>query len=289
MPRLSLKTLTTSTLRAFREDEAGRMGAALAFYITISIIPLVMFSLLVLGRLFGQQAARDQVFHALITVLSDPAARTVQDLVLAAAGSGAGLGISLVGILVLLFASSTMFQHLRHSLNHIWRIPETRPGHLRRVFVHQWMSLLLTLLVQVLLVVLFFAGTLVAASVPLVTRFIQGGTDFLLRLGDFFVSLLGVLLLIVLIYRVLPRGRLPWRAVWLGAGVTSVLLLVGRALFRLYLSLSPILTVYGAAGSLLVLLLWVFYVSLIFYLGAEFTGVYAGRREREEESLPFDL
>ncbi len=286
MVRPSFLTLTDATLRAFREDEAGRMGAALAFYITISIIPLVMFSLLVLGRLFGPQAARDQVFHALVTVLSEPAARTVQDLVLAAAGSGAGLGISLVGVLVLLFASSTMFQHLRHSLNHIWRIPEARPGRLRRVFMHQWMSLLLTLLVQVLLVVLFFAGTLVAASVPLATRFIHGGTDFLLRLGDFVVSLLGVLLLIVLIYRVLPRGRLPWRAVWLGAAVTSVLLLVGRALFRLYLSLSPILTVYGAAGSLLVLLLWVFYVSLIFYVGAEFTGVYAGWRELPEDAGP---
>lgn len=287
MPRLPLKTVTKETLHAFREDDAGRMGAALAFYITISIIPLVMFSLLVLGRLFGAQAARDQVFGALVTVLSEPAARAVQDLVLAAAGGGAGLGISLVGILVLLFASSTMFQHLRHSLNHIWRIPEPRPGRLRRVVVHQWMSLLLTLLVQVLLVVIFFTGTLVTAAIPLVTRFIHGGSDILLRLGDLMVSLLGVVLLIALIFRVLPRGRLPWRAVWLGAAVTAVLLLAGRALFRLYLSVSPILTLYGAAGSLLVLLLWVFYVSLIFYLGAEFTGVYAKRREDLEDEGPF--
>jgi len=262
-------------LRDWNEAEMSRMAAALAFFATVSLVPFAVLTVAFSGLLFGQEAAEGRLLVTLEAVLGSRTAGVIEDLVLQAA-LASGSGMSLIGLLVLVLAASRMFRHIEFSLNQLWD-PDSRYGVVRQEVRRRGMSLLLALLTQVLIVVLFLVGSLITALIPLLDRLVPISLPGLVQAGDIVLAYFTVWLVVVICFRILPRRRLSWRAIHLGAAFAALLIVLGRFLFWLYLRFGHLTSFYGAAASILVLLLWIYLASLAFFLGAAFSGVAANR------------
>ncbi len=275
MVRGTLREVARQALRRHQAEDVWQMGAALAFYVMVSVAPLIYFSLLLLGAVFGADAARNDVFMTLVSVAGERTARTVQGIV-AAAASDSGWGFSLFGMAILFYTASSMFNHLRRTLNRLWGTSEPIEP-VGEMVLGRWFALLFTLVIQLLLVVLFFLQMVATAFLSLTARLIPAFSATLLNVGDTALSFAAAWLLIVLIFRLLPRGRMAWRVLLPGAALTAALFVIGKLLLSVYLRYSTASTFYGAAGSLLILMIWVFYIAQTFYIGAVVTAVWAER------------
>lgn len=269
-----LKELISTTFRVWRLDGASRMGAALAFYLTTSVVPLVILSLVILGKVMGERAIQGQLFASLNTALGDTAARVVEDLVLEAARPGAGTGATIFGFIILGIIATNMFHHMRSSLDALWGVRGQRSP-LKSFIIGRWVSVLLIVGCQLLLLMLFALGAMVSAAFPYITRWFPSQATFLTRIIYHGSVFLAVLILVAVIFHVLARVQLSWRVILVGASVTALLFLIGKLILGLCLSYSNAASLYGAFGSLLILLLWFYYIAQIFFLGAEFTKVYS--------------
>lgn len=207
--------------------------------------------------------------------LGESTAGIIRGLIAGAARPGAGTAATVFGILVLIVMASNMFHHMRGSLDVIWGI-RGRQNPLRTFIVGRWVSLVLILVLQILLLMIFSLGAVSSAVVPYIrSLFPSQAAGLLIQLGYYALVFLGVFILVVVIYWLLARVQLQWRVIFMGAGVTALLFVVGKLLLALILSTSNIVSLYGAFGSLLIMLLWFFYIAQTFYVGAEFTKVYA--------------
>lgn len=279
----SASALLKETWHVWQRDGAHRLGAALAFYILLSVLPLSMFLIRMLGALVGEEASRDQVYESLRTVLGPQASSTVQGLLTEAATRGPGAGATILGLVILAYAASRMFLQMRRSLDTMWAFSSEHDGGIRPYLVGHGLSLALTAGVGLLLLLLFALSAVTSAVVPVVARWLPVEGNTLLHVADAVLSLLGTFVLVAAIYRFLPRTVLPWRVVAIGAGMTSVLFLSGKLLLGFYLRWSSIGSLFGTAGSLMVLLLWVFYIAQVFFAGVSFTKAYERRRRHARD------
>ena len=260
----------------WNEDKAARLGAALAYYSIFSLAPLLLVIIVFAGVFLGDQAgARTAVIHNLAAVIGVDAARQVGEMAVSANKQSSGLLASIIGIVILLMGASGVFIQLQDALNTIWKV-EPKPGQgIMAIIQQRFLSLsmvfgagFLLLLSLLLTAALKAIVTSVSASFP-----IAGA----LQIITFMVSFLIITLLFVMVYRVLPDVDIHWRDVWIGAVITAILFLIGQAALSWYLGTQSTQSVYGAAGSLVVLLLYVYYSAQIVLFGAEFTYVYANR------------
>jgi len=266
------------TYSEWSEDRAPRLGAALAYYTVVSITPVLVIAIGIAGVVFGRQAVQTQVIDQIQALVGPQGADAVRAM-LANAGQQPETGIvaTVIGVAALLFGASGVFGELQDSLNTIWGV-KARPGAgVWGTIKARFLSIAMVLGVGFLLLVslvlsaaLVAVGTFVATLVPV----------SLLQLVNVVVSFAVITLLFALIYKVLPDVQLGWRDVWLGAAVTSLLFTVGKSVIGLYLGKSSFASAYGAAGSLVVLLVWVYYSAQILFFGAEFTKVWARRHGR---------
>ena len=263
--------LIRDTLTSYQDNNAGQMAAALAFYVLLSILPLMLFTLTSLGIVLGEEVAGAGIYRFLVVLTGPSTARTVQEFVLAAGSLNAGWGLSVVSVVILLFSASSMFHHLRRSLDKIWDFSDTRKP-VRSLLLGRWFSMLFTLVIDVLLIALIFLQTLITTVLSVADQLLPVLSGTILRLSDPLLSFFIIFLFIALIFRLLPGGSLPWSTIWRGATSTALLLLIGQIFFSLFLRYRFIATLYGAAGSLLVGMLGVFYSTHIFYLCVAFTG-----------------
>ncbi|MGL6112959.1 MAG: YihY/virulence factor BrkB family protein [Rubrivivax sp.] len=259
------------------KDYAQSMGAALAFYTIFSIAPLLLIVIAIAGFFFGQEAARGEIFGQLQGMLGTNGALAVQGLLESAGRPVESVSAALVGVLVLFIGATSVFAELQDALDRIWHVPQRagRSG-LWALVRGRLLSFGMILGIGFLLIVsLLFSAVLNALSRwwdPQSSSF--GTFSDVTQLSMNFVLVLAVF---ALIYKTMPRARIHWRDVWVGAAVTSVLFLAGKSLIGLYIGRSGITSVFGAAASLIVVLLWVYYAAQIFLFGAEFTWVYAHR------------
>ena len=268
-------TLVKDSASAWVEDKAPSMGAALAYYTVFSMAPLLLIVISVAGLVFGEEAARGELLGELRGLLGDDGAHAVQGLLesvnkpvkstLAAVGS---IGALLVG-------ATTVFAELENSLNHIWRAPATtKPGGIWGFLRARVLSFGLILGFGFLLLVSLIASAMLAALGrwwgPMlgVWEMVATALNFLFSFGVITVAF-------AMIYKFMPRVRIEWRDVWVGALVTALLFTIGKTLIGLYIGKSGVASGFGAAASLVVLLLWVYYSAQIFLMGAEFTSTYA--------------
>jgi membrane protein len=256
-------------------DYAQSMGAALAFYTIFSIAPLLLIVIAIAGFFFGEEAARGEIYLQLQGMLGSHGALAVQDLLESAGRRAASLPAALLGIGVLFVGATSVFAELQVALDRIWRVPpRQRSSGLWGLLRARLLSFGMILGIGFLLVVsLAFSAALRALSRwwdPDSQSFatFSGATE----LG---LSFLLVSTVFALIYKTLPHARIAWRDVWVGSAVTAALFLLGKGLIGLYIGGSGITTLYGAAASLIVVLLWVYYSAQIFLFGAEFTWVYS--------------
>lgn len=262
----------------YGKDNAFQKGAALAYYTIFSIAPIIILVIAVAGVFLGKEAVNNEIFDQLDGLIGSEAAAQTQEIVKNSARSKGNFMATVIGIVTLVFGATGVFNELQSSLNSIWSI-KTKPKNsiigflLTRLFSFG----MIVTIGFVLLVSLVLNSIIVAFSDKLVEHFSMM-TTVLVNLTNFIISLVMTGVLFGLIYRILPDAKVSWRSVMAGGMFTSVLFTIGKYAIGLYLGTSSVGTTFGAAGSIVVLLLWTYYTSQILFIGAEFTYVYAKRR-----------
>jgi membrane protein len=281
--------LLRQTASSWLDDYAPSMGAALSYYTLFSLAPLLLIVIAVAGLVFGEDAARGQIEAQLSALMGDGGARAIQDLLASVHKPVEGSFATVLGLLLLFVGATTVFAELQDALDRIWRVPA-------RVRASGWLTLLRTRLLSfgMILAIGFLLIVSLVASAVLATmgQWLQpvfGGWYALAAATSSMGAFLLVAAMFALIYKVMPRVRVQWRDVWTGAIFTALLFTFGKFLIGLYIGRSGIVSGFGAAGSLVVVLLWVYYSAQIFLIGAEFTWVYANAygSRRVADSLPF--
>ncbi len=260
------------TIRAFLEDDVTRLGAALAFYTTIAVAPLMVLSVAVAGMFLEGSTARETVVQEIRAVVGDPAAAAVATIQNPVTQPG-GMFATVTGALTLLFGGLGVFHHLQDALNSIWRARPPRLG-LWPLLKYRMISLAVVIATGFLLLVSLILSAMLNW---LATRALNrlGLPVLYLELTNVLLSFGVITVLFALVFKLLPDTRVRWRHVWLGATVTAGLFTLGKTGLGIYLAHARITSAYGAAGSLVALLLWCYYAAQIVFLGAEFTRVTA--------------
>jgi membrane protein len=277
---ITLKTLWLLTRDAFFQwidDNPFRLAAALAYYTLFSMAPLLLIAVAVAGVVFGREASQNQILSAIGDLVGVESARAIQ-VIIENAGQkpDAGFLASAIGTIFLLLGAAGVVEQLQDSLNTIWRVvPKTGRGILG-FFRDRVVSYSMVLSVGFLLLVSLVISAVLTAVSGIIGGFlpIDVATAHIL---DLLISFAFITFLFAVIYKFVPDVQISWRDVWIGAATTSLLFSVGKILIGFYLGHSAVTSIYGAAGSLVTLLLWVYYSSLMFFFGAELTQVYATR------------
>jgi membrane protein len=263
------------TVLSFIEDEALTRGAAIAFYTATSIAPILLIVIAIAGLVFGQEAAQNAITSQFSDLMGHQTAEVLQSAIASAAGKSSGIIAKIVGVAVLIATASGVFGEMQAALNAIWKAtPQTTT--VSQLIRARAVSLGLVAALGFLLIVsLVISAGLTAFGDYLDTVLPMG--KLILPVLNFIVSVLLLAILFGAIYKVLPDRSLQWTDVVTGALITSVLFNVGKSLIAWHIGSSAVASSYGAAGGLIVLLLWVYYSAQIFLLGAEFTKIYANR------------
>jgi membrane protein len=280
----TVTTLVKETVIRWTEDKASALAAALAYYSLFSLAPLVLIAVAVAGLIFGQQAAAGQLYSELAGLVGDAGAKALQEMVANMhQEQGGGIVATVLGLATLLFGASGVFAQLQDSMNTIWKAkPPTTNGIVEFLRV-RLLSFSMVLGIGFLLLVSLLLSAILAAVGDYLGAFLPGGAALGHALNAT-VSLVVVTALFAMIYKLLPDTPVAWRDVWLGALVTSFLFTLGKFAIGFYLGKASVASSYGAAGSVVILLVWVYYSSLILYFGAEFTHVYSMRHGSRREA-----
>ncbi|MGZ3444774.1 MAG: YihY/virulence factor BrkB family protein [Myxococcaceae bacterium] len=270
-------TLGKETVVRWTEDKASALAAALAYYALFSLAPLVLIAVAVAGLVFGQQAAEGQLYAQLAGLIGDASAKALQAIVanMHQQKSG-GVVATIVGLATLFFGATGVFAQLQDSMNTIWKAKPPSTNDIVEFLRVRLLSFSMVLGIGFLLLVSLLLSAFLAAVGEYLGSFLPGGAAVGQALNAT-VSLVVVTVLFAMIYKLLPDTYVAWRDVWLGALVTSLLFTIGKFAIGVYLGKASVASSYGAAGSVVILLLWVYYSSMILYLGAEFTHVYSMR------------
>ena len=256
------------------DDNASRLAAALAYYTLLSVAPLLVIAVSIAGLVFGPDAARGRISAELLNLVGPQAAETIQAILANANAPYAGIFGSAVGIVILLIGASGVFGELQSALNIIWKVPPSSSSGISALLKERFFSFAMVLGVAFLLLVSLVVSAGIGAAGGVLQDSLAGG-EFLWQVLNLLLSLAITSGLFALIFKVVPDVPVAWRDVWLGAIVTACLFTLGKFLLGLYLGKAMISSAYGAAGSAVVFVVWVYYSAQILLLGAEFTCVYA--------------
>jgi len=270
--------LVKDTAAEWSEDNVPLLAAALAYYTVFSLAPLLLIAIAIAGFFFGEEAARGEIIGQIQGLVGVEGAQAIQAMIQNAnrPGSG-GTTATIIGVVVLLFGASGVFGQLQVALNTIWEV-KPKPGNGIKSFIQsRFLSFAMVLVIGFLLLVSLVLSAVLAGVSHYFGSLVPG---FLIvgQTVNFVISFGVVTVLIAGIYKFLPDVDIPWKNLWVGAGVTALLFNLGKFLLGLYLGSSSVSSAYGAAGSLVVVLIWVFYSAQILLFGAEFTQVYSKYR-----------
>jgi membrane protein len=283
-PRLPLLRLTphvvwsllSETFVEWYEDRAPRLGAALAYYTVFALAPGLILIIALAGLLLGKEAAQDQIISQVQELAGEAGAQAVRAAIGSARNAGASLLATGLGAITLLFGLWGVFGELQDALNTIWGV-RTRPGRgVLGVIKQRFWSFTMVVGIGFLLLVSLAASAWLAA----LGKFFSGLLPLpavVMETTNALLSFVVITFMFAVIYKLLPDVKIAWQNVWTGAAVTAVLFTIGKTLIGLYLGRSTVASVYGAAGSLIVILLWVYYSAQVVFFGAEFTKVYSRR------------
>jgi len=262
------------TFNQWSEDKPFQLAASLAYYTLFSLAPLLLIAITIAGLVFGREATQQQIINTFGGLVGPQGAQAIQGMLQGASQPKSGVLGTILGLVTLLIGAGGVVGQLQDSLNTIWGVAP-KPGRgLLGMVQDRFVSLGMVLGVGFLLLVSLVVSTVLSAAIHFMSGVLPGG-EALWHIVELVVSFGFVTLLFALIYKVLPAVAIAWRDVWVGAGMTALLFMVGKLLIGLYLGRSGIGSAYGAAGSLVLVLVWVYYSGLIFFFGAEFTQVYA--------------
>lgn len=267
--------LITRSVSAWIDDYAPSMGAAIAYYTLFSIAPLLVIVIAIAGIVFGAEAAQNAIVAQLEGLIGHEGAVAIQGLIRSASEPGRGATAAIVGAVTLFIGATSVFAELQSALDRIWEVPAGKKASgIWQLVQQRLLSFGMILVLGLLMLVSLVVSAALAAFGRWWGAFFDGW-ETILQAVNFFVSFAVVTGLFAAIYKIMPRAEIAWRDVWIGAVVTALLFTIGKFLIGLYLGKSGVTSGFGAAGSMVVLLVWVYYSAQIFLLGAEFTWVYA--------------
>lgn len=259
----------------WKDDYASSMGAALSYYTFFSLGPLLLIVISLAGFFFGQDAARARILEEISALMGSAGALAIDELLGSFQKSSNSVGGAIIGVVVLLIGATSVFGELQDALDRIWRVPAPARQ-------SGWMSLVTSRLLSFGLILsigfLLIVSLVLSAALAALGRWWSAslaGWAVAAQIGDFILGLGLTTAAFAIIYKMMPRARVDWRDVWIGAAVTGLLFQVGKSLIGLYIGRSGVLSGFGASSSVVMLLVWVYYSAQIFLLGAEFTWVYA--------------
>lgn len=257
-------------------DRAPRLGAALAYYTVFSLVPFLVVVIALIGLVLGQEAAQSAILSHIATLVGDQSAAAIKDMIQRADQPSTGLVATGLAVVTLLFGASGVFGQLQDALNTVWGVEPKEGRGVWGFIKDRFLSFVAVLGTGFLLLVSLILSSALAAFGKWFSGLLPL-PEALLHLFNFVLSFVVVTGLFALIFKVLPDAKVAWRDVWVGALLTAALFTIGKYALGLYLGKSNVASAYGAAGSLVLILLWVYYSAQILLYGAEFTQVYANR------------
>lgn len=268
--------LLTQTYTEWTNDNVPRLGAALAYYTVFSLAPLLIIVIAIAGLAFGREAAQGQIVGQIQGLVGIDGAQAIETMIEHARSKSTGIIAAIIGLFTLLFGASGAFGQLQDALNTIWDVTP-KPGRgIWGLIKDRFFSFLMVVGVGFLLLVSLVLSAAIAAVGEYLNQWMASSAVFW-QIVNTAVSLAIITLLFAMTYKVLPDVKLGWSDVWVGAAFTAVLFTIGKLLIGLYLGKSGVGSTYGAAGSLVIILIWVYYSAQILLFGAEFTYVYAAQ------------
>jgi membrane protein len=274
----AISRLLQETCYEWYADRVPRLGAALAFYTLFSLAPLLVVVIAIAALGFGREIASTQLIQQIETFIGPEGARVIQSTIENTSRPRSGILATLIGLATMLFGTTVVFSELQDALNMIWKVTsKPRRSMATGLMWDRFLAFSMVLGMSVLLLLSIVANAVLNAMLAIFGAMLPRVVDWL-QTVNFVFSLVIVMLLFVMVYKVLPDVEIAWEAVLVGAVVTGVLFMIGKFLIELYLRYSTTAVVYGAAGSLVILLMWIYYSAQIVYFGAEFTKVYAKYR-----------
>ncbi len=273
-PAKTIWVLLKNTAKEWQEDKVSLWAAAIAFYTIFSIAPLLIIAIAVAGAVFGREAAQNQIVGQIQELIGQQGAQAIQVMIQNAQQPGSGGTLAtLFGIVTLLLGATGVFGQLQDALNTIWKVQPAPGLDIKNFLQKRLLSFAIVLVIGFLLIVSLIVSAVLAAIANFFGHLFPGWIQ-LGQILNFVFSLGGTTVLFALIYKVLPDLKIAWSNLWVGAIVTSLLFNFGKFLIGLYLGNSSIGSSYGAASSLVIVLIWVFFSAQMLLLGAEFTQVY---------------
>lgn len=259
------------------EDKASQLGAAMAFYSILSLAPLLVISIALVAFFMGdQQTAKEQVSEQMHSLIGPEGADAMGAVIENAQEPGVGTVAALLGLATLLFGASGVFGQLQDAMNTIWDVPPKKHSGILDFLRNRFLSFAMVLGTGFLLLVSMVLSAVITGTADYLSEQ-MGGLVWLVQIASHVVSFVVVTLLFAMIFRFLPDADVHWRDVWIGAAFTSLLFSVGKYLMGLYLGTSSVGSAYGAAGSVVVLIVWIYYSAQILFFGAELTQVWSRR------------
>jgi membrane protein len=268
--------LLKSTYLEWSNDNVPRMGAALAYYTIFSLAPLLIIATAVAGLVFGMQAAQGEITAQIEGFLGRDGARTIEALIQSAYRPAHSAIASAIAIAALFLGASGIFSEMEEALNSIWHTAREPKRPIRQIFKTRLLSIGMVLGIGFLLLVSLLLSAVLAGLSKYAGEFLKV-PEFVLHAGDLLSSLLFMTALFAMIFKLLPSVQIHWNDVWVGAALTSLLFTAGKFGIGFYVGKSVSASAYGAAGSLVVVVAWIYYSALLLYFGAEFTRLYANR------------
>ncbi|UII20052.1 YihY/virulence factor BrkB family protein [Fulvivirga ligni] len=263
------------TVKEFIADDPMSYSSSIAFYTIFSLPAILIITVSIAGSAYEDQVVRTNLINEISNLFGQSSAETIDKIMANANGLGDSLIAKIVGIGTLIFSATTVFVSLQNGLNCVWGIKPKPEKGIIKFIVNRLLSLAMIISIGFLLLVSLVVDTLIVVFNNILTELFSGATYYIISGVNIIFSLAVITLVFAMIFKVLPDAKIEWRDVWVGAFVTTLLFTLGKYLIGFYLGNSSVSTAYGAAGSLVLLLVWVYYSSVILLFGAEFTYVYS--------------
>ena len=270
------QSLVRETISQWADDKAFKMSAALSYYTIFSLVPLIMILIALVGLVYGEDAAKGHISEKIQAYIGPEVAHVIEILIRSSSDPATGFGATILGTILLLAGSIGAFLELQGSLNIIWGA-EVKPGRVIMEIIRVRLVSFAMILATGFLFIASIALSILMEKLNIILRGTTSTISPLIQMTDNIFSFFLFSFLFAMIFKYLPDVKIQWKYVWIGAACTSLCLVIGNYIIEIYLEHSALISTFGAAGSLVVLLTWVNYSALILYLGAEFTQVYRNR------------
>lgn len=266
---------TKQVFKEFSADNIFKYSASLSYYTVFSIAPLLIIVITMSSFFFGREAVQGELYGNLNELIGSVAAIQIQDIIKNTHLTGNSFFATVVSVIILLIASTTVFGEIQDSLNKIWGLRIKARKVWWKLILTRLLSFSLIISLGVILIMSVILNAIISGFGDLIDRFFNISSTYFIEIADYGLGFLVSVLLFSLLFKILPDAKIRWKDVLIGGFVTALFFTLGKFAISFYLSKSNLASVYGAAGSIIILMLWVYYSSIILYLGAEFTKVYA--------------